>query len=82
MGAGGEVALSDVWRMLEHCAPGFTREAKTHHGCIRYAGKTFPTLPLGAHGRRKTVCVQAGHVTSMAREFGIVDCATAFIEGP
>ncbi|MCK6574569.1 hypothetical protein L6V77_26120 [Myxococcota bacterium] len=81
MGAGGEVALEEVWRMLEHCAPGHSRQATTHYWCVRFNGITYPRLPLGNHGRRKFPAVQAGHVRAMARHLGFLDCARGFIEG-
>ena len=81
MGSGGVVDLDEVWRMLEHCAPGFRRSESMHYWCVTFGDKTYPTLPLGPHGRRHNPSVQTGHVRKMARHLGILSCAKAFIEG-
>lgn len=61
--------------MLQQCAPGYEKEAKTHNWHVKYSGKTYPTLPLGPHGRRQNPDIEIGHVRSMIRFFGIEDCA-------
>jgi hypothetical protein len=81
VGAGGVIDLAEVWSMLDHCAPGHTRSATTHYWCIRFGGKTYPSFPLGAHGRRKNPTVQVGHVRAMVRQLGISACAAGQIEG-
>ncbi len=81
MGAGGVVTLEEVWQMPDRCAPGHTRDARTHHWCVRYAGRTFPRPPLGAHGRRKFPSVEVGFVRQMVRHLGIGTCAQAWIDG-
>ena len=67
--------------MLAHCAPGHTRVATTHYWCVRFGAKTYQSLPLGAHGRRKIPSIQVGHVRAMVRQLGISDCAKGQIEG-
>jgi hypothetical protein len=66
--------------MLDRCAPGDTREDKTHHQCVRSAGRTFPRLPLVAHGRRRFPSVEVGFVRQMARHLGIGACAQAWLD--
>lgn len=75
MGSFGTIALKEVWRMLDYCAHGHTRQEKTHNWCIRFNGKTYPSFPLGEHGARKNPDVEVGHVRKMARSLGITECA-------
>ena len=79
MSSRGVVALSDVLAMLEGCAPGFTMKKTQHHVCVRYNGHTFPTLPLGEHGskRSKGRCeIKGGHVKRMIHALRInIACA-------
>jgi len=63
--------------MLDKCAPGYTKDLKTHHWWIGYGGKTYETLPTGT--KRSRGYVFAGHVRSMARWLGILDCAKEFL---
>lgn len=67
------VSLEDVWAMLDQCAPGHTREEKTHNWCVRYRHREYPSLP------RKYASVKAGHVRQLARALDIVDCAKRFL---
>lgn len=67
--------------MLEECAPGHTRKLTTYYWCARYNGKSFPSLPLGEHGRRKFPTIQVGFVRTMVRQLGILGCAQGQIEG-
>lgn len=60
--------------MLDECAPGHTRTETDHYYCIRYNGKTFPTLPKGQHGKSNPG-IQRGVIKKMARHLGILDCA-------
>ena len=75
MGSSGTVQLKDVWKMLAHCAPGYTARPTKHHWRIAFGGRTYPSLPLGAHGRRENPLIEIGHVKRMARFLGILDCA-------
>jgi len=79
MGSFGTIQLSDLWAMLEHCAPGYTRKLMTHNWKVMYNGLTYPSLPLGPHGRRKNVAIEIGHVKQMARTLGILPCAAEFL---
>lgn len=75
MGSTGTVALQEIWRMLNRCAPGHQVTQTNHHWCIRYGGKTYPSLPLGDHGARKNPDIQVGHIKKMARTLDIYPCA-------
>lgn len=75
------VRLDDVWRMLDHCLPGYTAAEKPHHWSVRHQGRVYPRLPLGPHGRRHNPEIEAGHVRSLVRFFGIPrDCYAAFVD--
>ncbi len=76
------IRLSVVWAMLEVCAPGHTKRATKHHWRVSFAGRTYPTLPLGPHGSRKarSTEVAIGHVRKLCRYFEILDCAKLEIE--
>ncbi len=80
MGTSGTVRLSAVWRMLSICAPGYTAEQKEHHWWVRFEGRVYTALPLGAHGRRHDAEVGRVHVRRMARFLGILACAESAIE--
>jgi hypothetical protein len=41
------IALSDVFRMLESCAPGHEVKLKLHHYWVIFRGRTFTSLPKG-----------------------------------
>lgn len=74
------VDLEDVWRMLEACAPGYTKRASREYWTVRYNGKAYRSLPLGAHGRRHHPELEAGHVRSMLRHLGVAfGCAEAHL---
>lgn len=76
----GTIALSAIWAMLDHCAPGHTRKARKHNWVVMYAGLTYPRLPVGEHGARRDPEIQIGHVRNMARHFGIMECAKGQLE--
>jgi len=61
--------------MLDECAPGHQRKATTHNWRITYNGKTYPSFPLGPHGKRENPDIEIGHIKKMARALGIYDCA-------
>lgn len=65
--------------MLDACAPGHQRAAKTHNWWITYEGKTFHRLPLGPQSKRHNPPIQIGHVKQMVRLFEIVACAQEHI---
>jgi hypothetical protein len=71
----GEVPLKRVWQLLDTCAPGHT-----HNYCVRFRDKSFPTLPLGRHGKRESPPIQIGHIRQIVRQLGIDrDCARRVI---
>jgi hypothetical protein len=76
----GTIALSKIWAMLDHCAPGHSREQRTHNWIIKYLNHTFHRLPVGEHGARKDPEIQVGHVKQMVRLFEIMDCARSQID--
>lgn len=73
-----QVSHSAVWKMLRKCAPGHTRELKTHYYWIGYKDKTYRSFPKGAHGS-KDPDVELGHVRKMARHLEILDCAKKYL---
>jgi hypothetical protein len=80
MGSFGQVPLKDIWAMLDICAPGHTRKAREHNHCIQYSGRTFPSLPLGKHGKRDNPPIELGHVRQMVRQLGLdPDCVKRFL---
>jgi hypothetical protein len=48
----GTVRLSDVWQMLNRCAPGYTKVEKPSYWWVEYKGKRFPQLPKGGPSER------------------------------
>ncbi len=81
MGSFGLVRLADVWKMLDHCANGWTKVGTKHYWCIRWSGRTYPSFPLGDHGSRKNPGIQIGHVRKLVRFLGIApECAGDQIE--
>jgi hypothetical protein len=75
-----QLALELVYEMLEHCAPGSTWETKKHRQWVRWNGRTYRGVPLGPHGRRTRVTIEAGHVRSLVRDLCIdPKCAAQFI---
>ena len=75
-----QVDLDAVDEMLRHCAPGATWQTKKHRHWVRWNTKTSRNIPLGPHGRRAKVTVDAGHIRSMVRHLGIdPTCASRFI---
>lgn len=68
--------------MLDACAPRHTRKENLHHYCIRFNGKTYPSLPKGEHGRGLRAEIELGHVKKMIRHLGIdLDCAKKHLPG-
>ncbi|MBU1431358.1 hypothetical protein KKF91_12525 [Myxococcota bacterium] len=81
MGSKGTVKLAIIWAMLDSCLPGHQKEAKTHHWKISFNGTTYPTLPLGPHGKRRSanIEIEIGHVRRMVNFFQIKGCAKQHI---
>lgn len=75
MVSSGLVPLKAIRKMLDACAPGARIVAKKHRNWVLYKGLTFRGLPLGEHGRRENPEIEIGHVKTMARHLGILDCA-------
>ena len=73
------VALSDVFRMLDDCAKGYTAKEKTHHWWIAYNGMIFQGLPVGDRSSRDPQ-IFAGKIRAMVRLFGIRDCAATHFD--
>jgi hypothetical protein len=53
----GQTTLSDVFALLDECAPGHTRNKgkRSHKWTIYYNGKTFWELPKGDHDSKEQV---------------------------
>lgn len=73
--------LKEIWAMLDMCALGHSVKEKTHHYAVTYQGKTYATLPKGAHGKKEGVAdIQIGHIRKMVRHLEIdPDCAARVI---
>jgi hypothetical protein len=75
------VRLNDVWRMLDNCLPGYERKESDHYWTVKYGGRSFRTVPLGAHGRRQNPEIESGYIRSLVRFFSIdQDCVRRFID--
>ena len=75
------VRLDDVWRMLDHCLPGYTKLEKPHCWTVKFSGRSYPRIPLGPHGRRHNPETEAGHIRSLVRFFGIPEvCWSPFLD--
>jgi hypothetical protein len=75
MVSSGTIKLVAVFEMLDTCAPGHVRLRTDHYWRISYEGKTYPTLPRGAHGAMGNKEIERGHVKRLVRFFGLMDCA-------
>jgi hypothetical protein len=66
--------------MLRNCASGYEIIEKPHKYCVRYGGKTYPSLPKGDHGSGSRAEIQVGHVRNMIRHLNIdLDCANSYL---
>jgi len=75
------VRLTDVWRMLDNCLPGYEPLEKPHHWAVKYRGRIYPKLPLGPHGPRRNPETFAGHVRSLVKFFEIPsDCVSKYVD--
>lgn len=62
--------------MLDACAPGWTKTETEHHYCVKWKGRTYPSLSKGKHGKKAGAGeVQVGQVRQLVRQFGIINCA-------
>ena len=74
------VRLKDVWRMLDACAPGHIRRVSDHYWIVSWNGKSYRSLPKGAHGRRDNPEIETGHVRALIRHLGIsAQCAAKYV---
>jgi hypothetical protein len=81
MSSFGRVRLSTIWSMLDACAPGNERKPGKHKWCVRYGGKTFPSLPKGEHGATDPE-IEIGHIKKMIRHLSVEpSCAATHIPG-
>lgn len=74
MSSFGVVAIGDVLEMLKQCAPGSDPTPTEHYYCIKFNGRTYPSLPLGEHGPKRAKLrseVKVGDVRKMIRFLGI-----------
>ena len=64
--------LSEVLKMLDHCAPGYTIRLANHSRVIIFADKVYRTYP-------KHDPTENGHVRKLVRFFGIEACASKYL---
>ena len=69
------VRLKEIWRMLDTCAPNYTKRATDHNWRICWNRMVYPAFPLGPHGARENPEIQLHHVSKLARFLGITECA-------
>jgi len=75
----GQVKLSKIWKMLKKCAEGHVATPQAHKWRIDFGDRTFPDLPLGAHGADDPE-IQLGVVRKMIRHLRIdLDCAYKYL---
>ena len=67
-------SLSQVLKMLDECAPGYTIRLANHSRVIHFGGKVFPTYP-------KHDPTENGHIRKLVRFFGIEECAAKHLPG-
>lgn len=72
--ASGQIALNEIWAMLETCLPGHIRKLHTHYYSIRCVGRIYPSFPKGEHGKANPL-IEKGHMRRLARFYGIMECA-------
>ena len=75
------VRLSDVWRMLDHCLPGYEAVEKPHRWNVRFNGRVYHRIPLGPHGARHNPETETGHIRGLVNFFGIPkSCYEQFLD--
>lgn len=68
-------SITDVEKLLEDCAAGFTSRNTTHALQIRYKGKCYPSLPSYKD-------IELNHIRKMVRTLEISkECANKYIPG-
>lgn len=66
------VSLSQLERMLEKCAPGYTIRRTTHGRVVTFNQKVFRDIP-------KFHDIEIGHIRKMVRHLGIdLNCARKY----
>jgi hypothetical protein len=74
--AGAGIRWSDVKRMLNACAPGWTEELKLHRRWLRYAGRVWIQFPKGPGTGGRDYEVQVWQVRRMIEGLAIsIKCA-------
>jgi hypothetical protein len=72
------MSASAPWRelskALDKCAPGWSWRLATHSRVISYNGKVYRAFP-------KADDIEFGHIRSLGRDFGILDCLKKHIQG-
>jgi hypothetical protein len=66
--------LSDVLKILDKCAPGYTIRLANHSRVIQFGGKVYRAFP-------KHDPVENGHVRKLIRFLGIGECASQHLPG-
>lgn len=82
MTSSGVVEIQQIQAMLAECAPGHSIKTTEHYHCVMWNRRTYPSLPLGAHGkkRERKAEIRIGHVRHRIRLLGIdADCAKKHI---
>lgn len=64
MGTRGQIKLKAIWKMLRKCAPGHTKDEKTHHWIVRHESR-HGFLPTGAHGAKDNAEIEIGNVKNL-----------------
>ena len=67
-------SLSQVLKMLDECAPGYTIRLATHSRVIQFGSKVYRRFP-------KHDPVENGHIRKMVRFFEITACASKHLPG-
>ncbi len=65
------IDFTDVQRMLNDCAPGYTFRITDHFRRIKFGSLIYPSLP-------KSKKIKVGHVRKMVRYFRIQQCAQKY----
>ncbi len=72
--------LGTVWKILDECAPGYSKKASSEYWRIRWNTLTYSRLPVGPHGSKSDrTQVFTGHVRALVRHFGIEECAAPYL---
>jgi len=68
------ISFRDIEKMLDICAPGWSFHVSKHSRVIKYNGMVYRNFP-------KQDYIELGHIRSMCRHIGILDCAKKQIPG-